>query len=168
MEKILDILEKISNSLSSILFDIAKFAMVVWPIIMVAYIVLRYFGINWLFVEEYTGYWQILIVYFSLTYTLKLNKHIFIDALINKLTEKARSTIQLITSFLTFFVTLYLLGKSIEFVRFGLMSQAKSFTTNSILWPIYLLIPIGLISINIELFIQLYKKMNNYFFKKSL
>jgi len=167
MEKVINYLEKISNGLSSVLFNIAKFAMVVWPFVMVTYVILRYFGINWLFVEEYTAYWQILIVFFSLTYVLKLGKHVSIEIFINKLPEKVRRVIQLITLFLTFFVTLYLLDKSIAFVRFGILSLTRSFTTNLILWPIYLLVPIGLGSMSLELFIQLYKKINTCFFKKS-
>jgi len=167
MNKYIDTLDSISEKLSNILHYIAVIAMVFWPFVMVIYVILRYFGINWLFVEEYTRYWQVLIVFFALAYTLRKNKHIKVNLLVDTLPQKTKEVIKLIVLFLIFFTISYLINKSLDFTKYGIMSQVKSTTTQLIIWPIYLLIPIGLISFNLEVFLQIIKGLRAYFCNKS-
>lgn len=166
MEKNVNVLEKISNTISFILFDIAIFSIIAWPFVMVIYVILRYVGISWLFVEEFTEYWLVIIVFFSLTYTFKTGGHIIIDFIIDKLPNNYRRTIGLITDFLTLFVLLYLLNKGLSFARYGFFSQVKSLSNQILLWPFYALIPIGLTSFSFELIIKLYREIK-YFLKNT-
>lgn len=165
MKKSIDTLDLLTEKLSTTLHFIAAIAMFFWPFVMVLYVILRYFGINWLFVEEYTRYWQILIVFFALAYTFRMDKHIKVDLLVDRFPQKIRKLTKIIVLFLTFFVTIYLIIKSIDFTRFGIISGVRSITTQAPLWPVYLLIPIGLFSFNLEIFVQMLKELKSLFGK---
>jgi len=165
MEKIMNVLEKISNKISFLLFDIAVFSTIIWPFIMVTYIVLRYLGISWLFVEEYTEYWLVLIIFFSISYILKTKGHIYVDIVVGKLPNKYRNVIELITMCLTLFVSLYLLNHSIQFTNYAFNIGVKSsYSSRTLLWPMYAFVPIGLVSFTLEIIVQLYQKIK-YFLK---
>lgn len=155
------LLDKISLGISKSLINISAIAVVIWPIIMVIYIVLRNLGTTWLFVEEFTEYWLVMTVYFSIAYTLRKKGHICVDMLINYLPLKSKKVTKSITEILSLYVVIYLIIMSIDWTIYGFLNNAKSsFTSNIILWPVYLFIPVGLVSFGLELLINLLKNIN--------
>lgn len=116
-----------------------------WAFLITAYIISRVFKLGWIFVEECTGYWLVLIAYIPLAYTLMTKTHIRIEVVFDRLPEKARSILLPCSDVIALVIASYLLGRSIEWVIYGIQYGTRSSAAlNIILWPIYLLIPIGL------------------------
>jgi len=167
MDKFFKVLDKISDKISNWLANISMISVIIWPVIMVVYVILRSFNICWLFVEEFTEYWLLMIVFFSLTYTLKTKSHIKVDIVVKYLPQKARKILEIITMILSFLVILYLLNSSINFLKCGIEYKThSSFPSHALLWPIYSIIPIGLISLGLEMFVEICYKSKELFAKK--
>ena len=160
------LLDKISLGISKSLINVSSITIIIWPIIMVIYVVLRYFGAAWLFVEEFTGYWLIMIIYFSIAYTLRKEGHICVDIIINYLPLKSKKVIKSITEFISLCIVIYLIIMSIDWTIYGFLSNARSsFSSNIVLWPVYLFIPVGLFAVGLELLINLLKSIDIFYNK---
>lgn len=116
-----------------------------WVFVFTAYIMSRFLNLGWMFVEEFTGYWMVLIAYMPLAYALMTDTHIRIEVMSSRLPKKARSILEVCTDTIALILVAYLLGRSIEWLLQGIEYETRSSTASNIpLWPIYLLIPIGL------------------------
>jgi len=167
MDKFFKILQKISDGISNWLTNISMISVIIWPIIVFVYVILRSFNICWLFVEEFTKYWLVLIVFFSLTYTLKTKSHISVDIVVKYLPQKVRKILEIVTMILSFLVVLYSLDSSINFLKSAIKYKIYScFPSHVVLWPIYSVVPIGFISLGLEMFIEIYYKSKELFAKK--
>jgi len=161
VKNIFILLDKILLRISKSLINISSIAVVIWPIIMVIYIVLRHFGTTWLFIEEFTEYWLVMIVYFSLAYTFRKKGHICVEILVNYFPQKTKKTIKLITELISLCIVVYLIIMSMDWTIYGFLNNARSsFTSNIVLWPVYLFIPIGLFVFGLELLVNLLKNIN--------
>jgi len=164
MNKLFLIIEKISKQTSSILLSISAFAMIIWPLIIIFYVVLRSLGIGWLFVEEFTEYWLLMIMFFSFSYTYKSKGNISVDVMVRNLSVQNKNKLYLITKMLTSFVFVYFLFKSFSWVKFAFYSHMKSqYPSQILLWPIYCIIPIGLFSLILESFLDIYRQIKKNF-----
>ena len=133
--------------------------LVAWVFMFGAFIISRtIFNTNWLFVEEYTEYWLVLIVFFSLLYTLRKGGHINVDTVVKLLSKKTRNILALITAFLSLVLVCYLTSKGVAWFQYGLAEGVRSLTPlNTLVWPVYLLIPIGLAALSLGLLIRFFR-----------
>jgi len=160
MENIFIFLEKMSLKICKSLTNLSSIAMFIWPLVIVIYIILRYLGIAWVFVEEFTEYWLILIVFFPLGYALKTKSHLSIDIAVKHLPQKIRKILGLITTSLSFLVVINLLKSSMGLVKYGIEHKVCStYPSHLLLGPIYSIIPIGLFSLGLEIFLEIYYKL---------
>ncbi len=137
--------EKIVRIICSYPVIPCAFLMVGWVFIFAAYIIGRLFGLRWMFVEEFTGYWLVFLAYIPLSYALMTETHIKIEMVSSRLPEVARSILQVCTDGIALVLTSYLVGRSIEWLIHGIEYGTRSGTIMNVLrWPIYLFIPIGL------------------------
>jgi len=166
MNKLFLTIKKISKQISSILLSISVLAMIIWPLVMIFYVILRSLDIGWLFVEEFTEYWLLMIIFFSLSYTYKSKGNISVDVMVRNLSERNINILGLITKILTSFVFIYILFKSIGWIKFAFYSYMKSqYPSQILLWPIYCIIPIGLVSLVLESFLDIYEQIKKVFFR---
>ncbi len=137
--------EKILNTICSRAALACAVISVAWVFVITAYIITRFFGLSWRFVEEFTGYWLVLIAYVPLAYALMTNTHIKIEIVTSQLSKKIRNILQVCTDLVALALTLYLVGRSVEWVIHGIEYETRASTASNMpLWPIYLIIPIGL------------------------
>lgn len=141
----MDKIERVAYIISSRVTLVCAIISVGWVCVFTAYIISRYFDAGWLFVEEFTGYWLVLVAYMPLAYALLTDTHIRIVIVTRRLPEKARGILEVCTDVIGLVFASYLLGRSVEWlfhgVIYGTRASASSFI---ILWPIYLIIPVGL------------------------
>ncbi|RLB00090.1 MAG: hypothetical protein DRG83_12040 [Deltaproteobacteria bacterium] len=147
MGTILQKLDKITGCLSSVGVLVGSAAVMLMIVMITINVVLRKtMGGGFLFVEEYSGYALVLIVYFGLGHALRNGKHIRMELLVRKLSPQTKVKIEVVTSTLCLLLLVYLLIKGIQFVAFSFRFHVKSeWYSESILWPFHLLIPTGLI-----------------------
>jgi len=138
-------IEKILHTICSRAALVCAVISIAWVFVFAAYIASRLFNLGWLFVEEFTGYWLVLLAYIPLAYALMTDTHIKIELVTSRLPEKARGILQACTDVIALVFASYLLGRSIEWLIHGIEYGTRASTASNILvWPIYLLIPIGL------------------------
>ena len=138
-------IEKILNTICSRAVLVCAVITIAWVFVIVAYIVSRLFNLGWMFVEEFTGYWLVLVAYIPLAYALMTDTHIKIEIITGQLPDKPRSILLVCTDVIALVLSSYLLGRSIEWLIHGIEYGTRSSAAlNIVLWPIYLLIPIGL------------------------
>jgi len=160
MDTFFKILSKISDRISNRLMNICIPSFIIWPIIMTLYLSLRSVGIVWLFVEEFTEYWLVLIISFSLAYTLKTKSHIVVDLVTRRLPERIRRILEIFVMFLSLLTIIYLFNSSLNFLIYGIeKGTTSSNPSHMLLWPVYLLFPLGFFSFSLEMFIEIYYKL---------
>lgn len=115
-------------------------------------------NMNWQFVEEFTRYWLIIIAFFSFPYALWKGRHINIDIVIRRFSNRIRVILAAITGLLALVIICYLIPKSLDWFWFGMEHEVRAMTpNNTLLWPIYLLIPFGLVVLSLGLLLQFYR-----------
>ena len=160
LKSLLISLDRVALEFSKLLASISSIAIIIWPIIMLFYVIFRNLGYTWLFVEEFTEYWLVGIVYFSLAYTLRVKGHINVDILTNYLSNRSKKILEIITDILSLFVVVFLTTISFDWVKYGFLYNARSsYPSRLILWPFYLFVPIGLISLFFELLNNILKNV---------
>lgn len=149
IEKIRDFINSISSAPGAVL-------LVAWVFVFAAYIVFRLFGIVWIFVEEYTGYWLVFIAYMPLAYALFTKAHVRTDIVTSRLSTKVRGILQVCTEWIGLVIVAFLLMRSIEWLIQSIETNLRSATSlNTALWPICLFITIGLTLFGFSLLINI-------------
>jgi len=151
------ILEKVIDRASGIAIAPCVVALVVWVFVFVVYVIGRhFFGMVWLFVEEYTGYWVVFLGYFSLAYALKSGAHIKSDIVTSRLPKRVTSILEIITGLLAIPLVGYLTWRSIGWLAYGVEHEAHAVSSlHTLLWPVYLFVPIGLALFALVLLLKL-------------
>lgn len=155
------ILGKLTDFVSNGLASICAVTLVVWVFLFGAFIFGRaVFDTSWQFVEEFTEYWLVMICFFPLAYTLRTQGHIKIDILIKRLPDKIRNIVGIITGFLALAILCYLFWYATDWVVYGIKVEVRSrFLSNVILWPFFLLIPIGLFFFILEFILETWRSI---------
>lgn len=153
------ILDKVTHIATMALFAPAAVALAAWTFLFGVYIISRtIFNVNWTFVEEFTGYWLVMLAFFSLSYGLRTGVHVRIESVLGLLSRKVRSILIVITDFLALILVCYLTWRTVGWVQYGLADQPhSSFPSHLLLWPTYLLVPIGLAVLALALLLQVYR-----------
>lgn len=119
--------------------------LVVWALVITAYVISRFFGQGWVFIEEFTGYGLVWIAFLPLAHALITGKHITVEVVIRRLPDKVRNKIQIVTDGIGLVIVCWLLYRGIDWVIRGVEQNIHSESRYFILmWPIYLGVPIGL------------------------
>ena len=164
-------IEKLMDVVSTITITPCIIILIIWVFVVTAYVISRrFFGLQWVFVEEFTGYIMVFIGYFSQAHVLKVGGHIKVDFVFEKLTNKVQSVLELITGFLALTLICYLAWRSVQWFSYGFKHKLYSSTLHIVLWPSYLTVTIGLSLFAIELalnlclkVIKLYKTYRNQY-----
>jgi len=153
--------DKVTDIISIGLISPATVVLVAWVPLMTVCIVARaFFDASWMFLEEFTAYLMVLVTFFALSYTLKSEGHISIDIVIRLLPKRVRDVLGVVTNLLSLAIVCYLMQKGIAWFWFGVETGVRSmFPSNLLLWPVYLFIPIGLVSLGLALLHRLYRSV---------
>ncbi|HEX8662575.1 MAG TPA: TRAP transporter small permease subunit [Beijerinckiaceae bacterium] len=101
------------------------------------------------------------LVFLGASHTLRMNEHVRVDLVYSSVSDRARLWIDTI-GFVVFFlpVTIYLTWLSIPFFKTSLLSGEYSSNAGGlILWPIKLVIPLGLALLTLQGFSELIKRI---------
>lgn len=107
---------------------------------------------QWVFVEEYSAYFLVLIVFFALAYALRVNAHITVDVVVRHLPTRPRTILELVLTFGALAIVAVMLRFSLDRVIFayqrGIVSNFPSLTP---MWIPYLFVFIGLLPFGLAL-----------------
>jgi len=158
------IFDKVIRVLSISLISPAAVALVAGIVVMTAAIVARaVLGVAWLFVEEFTAYLMVLVTSFALLHTLRTQGHIKVDVITRLLPNRVREILEVCTSLLSLAVVGYLTQKATLWVLYGVKQQVhSSFVSNILLWPVYLFVAIGLLSLALGLLLEVYHSVAKF------
>jgi len=149
IKKIRDVISSISSAPGAVL-------LVAWVFVFAAYIIFRLFGVVWIFVEEFTGYWLVFIAFMPLSYALFTKVHVRTDIITNRLSSRVRAILQVCTECLGLVIVSFLLMRSIEWLIQSIETNLRSDTSlNIVLWPICLFIPVGFTMFGLSLLINI-------------
>jgi len=72
----------------------------------------QFIGQIWLFVEEYTALGMIPMAYLGMAYTLRWNKHIYVDAVITRFSSKTQNIVAALVSLFSLIVLGFMIERS--------------------------------------------------------
>jgi len=106
------------------------------------------------YLEEYTGYWTLIITCLALTYTFRRGGHIRTDVLVSRFPQRVRAIIEIFVAVLALAVSCIFTAESIKLLLFAINEGIHGFLgTEALLWPVYLWVPIGYGFLSIALFL---------------
>ena len=152
-------LDRATGTISGALAGTAAVVLVGWVIVFVVYIIARaVFTVGWMFVEEYTQYFMVLVIFFALLYTLRVGGHMKVTIITRVLPKKVRDTLEMVTTLLSLIIVVYMTHKATLWFWHGLADSVHApFRSNTLLWPIYLLPPIGLAALSLGLLLEFFR-----------
>ncbi len=152
-----NILDKVSKFVSNGLAGLAAIVLVGWVLVITVFVTARAgFNVQWMFVEEYTGYCMVLLTAFSFAYALRRGAHITVSAVVDNVPEKLQKPLKVFADLVGLIVVVYLTRHGIIWLMEGITGGARSwFPSRTLLWPVYALIPIGLGALALEFLNQL-------------
>jgi len=133
--------------------------LVVWVILILIYVIARLgFEAKWLFVPEFTEYWMVYVVLFSIAYTLRSRGHINIDIVVRHFSKRVNTILEAITLFLSLLLTCFLVERGIDWFLYALECNVYSMgPMHTLMWPVFLVVPIGMTMLALELVLHLYR-----------
>jgi TRAP-type C4-dicarboxylate transport system permease small subunit len=164
MEKsIIDRIDRVLDRITRITSGVPAFAigtlLVVWVILIAVYVVGRlFFQVKWMFVPEFTEYFMVCVVFLSVAYTLRSKGHISIDIVLRRLSKRVNAILEAITAFLSLLITCFLVERGIDWFLYAFSSHMYSMgPMHTLMWPIFLVVPIGLTMLAFELLLYFYR-----------
>jgi len=164
MEKsIIDRIDRVLDRITRITSGVPAFAigslLVVWVILIAVYVVGRlFFQVKWLFVPEFTEYFMVCVVFLSVAYTLRSKGHISIDIVLRRFSKRVNTILEAITAFLSLLITCFLVERGIDWFLYAFSSHMYSMgPMHTLMWPIFLVVPIGLTMLGLELLLYFYR-----------
>jgi len=153
------IFDKVTDIASKALLAPCVVLLVAWVFLIGAYVFGRaIFNVKWLFVEEFTEYWLIMLAFFCLAYTLRTGGHITIDIVTRFLSKRVRSILAVITGLLALGFAIYLTEAGTGWFWTAWVGHKLSWYPSSVpLWPYYLFVPVGLAVLCLALLHELYR-----------
>lgn len=136
---------RVINQIALLASAIAGLAVLVMTLIITMDVVLRYAFEPTKWVQEFSTYLMVVLVFLGLAFTLKENAHIKVDFIIVRLPSRVRDWLRVINLTLLFFFTLILFYLNWRFFAVSFALKATSRTSvDVILWPAQLVMPLGL------------------------
>ena len=157
IDAMIAIIRKAMRIISLTLATPCAIALVAWVFLITSYILGRaLFNVPWLFVEEFTEFWLVVIGYFAIAYALMWGRHVVVDFVTSWLPARVRRGLRVFTSLLALPIAMYLVWRSIEWFIKG---YERGIVTSSQLqipfWPFYLVVVIGLSALSLGLFFEI-------------
>ena len=133
---------------------VAAVLLVVWPFVFTWSIAARaFFNTSNSYLEEYTGYWTLIITCLALAYTFRKDGHIRVTAVVQKLSQRVRDRLEIFVAFVALITSCVFTAYSINLVIFAIDRGVHCiYGTFTLLWPIYLFLPIGYGFLSLALF----------------
>jgi len=134
---------------------VAVVLLVVWPFVFTTSVVARaYFHISTPYLEEYTGYWTLIITCLALAYTLRKEGHIRVTAVVEYLSQRVRDRLEIFVAFVALIAAGSFTAYSINLLIFAIERGVRCiYGTYTLLWPVYLWVPIGYGLLSLALFL---------------
>jgi len=168
MEKFINSLEKVLSYIYSALITINIVLMVICPLVIVIYIVLRFFGVGLLFVEEYTQYWLVFLCYSTFAYAFREGAMLKVEIFTKNIKGTSRKILETIRDLIIGYVLIYLFQRVLAWFIYGFKLKAVSaYPSNSLLWPFYTFPVIGFALLIIEILIKTYKDIKKFLPQKG-
>lgn len=118
-----------------------------------------YIGFIWNFVEEWSGYLLVLLIFFALAYTLRTEGHINVNVLVRFLPRRARDAVETFTTALALAMLVYMLYRSVTWLQMIIERNIVSnFPTLTPMWIPALFVPIGLSLFGLAITLHLLRK----------
>ncbi len=148
---------RVINQIALSASGIAGLAVLAMTLIITMDVVLRYAFEPTKWVQEFSTYLMIVLVFLGLAYTLKENAHIRVDFLIVRLPKRVRNWLRVINSTLLLAFTMILFYLNWRFFATTFALKATSRTSiDVILWPAQLVMPLGLAIMSLLLICNIY------------
>ena len=145
-------LKEIESTVESILDKIlggcmalGALLLVPWVFIFTGTVIARgVFHMSPRYLEEYTGYWTLIITCLALAYALRKGVHIRTDIVVNRFPPQVRAIIEIFVAVIALAVSCVFTAESTKLLMFAIAEGIHGFLgTEALLWPIYLWVPIG-------------------------
>jgi TRAP-type C4-dicarboxylate transport system permease small subunit len=147
---------KVVTSISKTLVMICAIAVLIWVLVISAYIASRMLGQSWVFAEECTGYLFVFIGYFSLAYGVITGVHVNAGVISSRIPKSASRIVQICVDIVSACIVSWLVYRSLDWVFKGIRDNVHSESALHVLmWPIYCAIPIGLTLLVLVLIIKI-------------
>ncbi len=117
------------------------------------YIFVRFlFKVSWQFVYEWSEYFLVLMIYMGLAYTLRSRGHIRVDMAVKQLQPRVRQVIELVVSFVAFFVIIGLIVWQVETViKDWSLGVTSTYQSRFPIWIPNLFVAAGLVTFGMEM-----------------
>lgn len=103
-----------------------------------------FFNMSPRYLEEYTGYWTLIITCLALAYAFRKGVHIRTDVMVNRFSPRARAIIEVFVAVLALATLCVFTIESAKLLLFAISEGVHGFLgTEALLWPVYLLMPVG-------------------------
>ena len=137
--------ENILDRVTGVGVAVAAVLVVAWPFVFTCSIAAReFFHTSTGFVEEYTGYWTLFITCLALAYTLRKGGHIKVTVVVEHLSQKVGGKLEVFVALVALATSCYFTVYSAKMVIFAYIRNIHCiYGTYTLLWPIYLWVPIG-------------------------
>ncbi len=158
----LKVVESALSSLSGMLDRVLGIAMavaavlvVVWPFAFTASIGLRtFFHVSTSYLEEYTGYWTLVITCLALAYTFRREGHIRVSVVVEYLSQKARDILEIFVAFVALIAAGAFTAYSTDLLIFAIERDIRCiYGSSTLLWPVYLWLSVGYGLLSLALFL---------------
>lgn len=144
-EKIDSVVTAINRRGANILAAVVAVYLLLWLLVMVLGIIGRTFlGWGWLFLEEYTAYFNMVVGGLGLAYAVVEQMHIKVDVLVRRLPKRARLVLECISAAICAWWGVVLAQKMSGWFFSSVNTGAVSDTTRTPLWIPYLIAFIAL------------------------
>jgi len=168
MKRVIAFLEKTLFYVYEPIMDINIILIIIWPLVITTYVILRSFGISILFVEEYSEYWLIIISYTTFAFAFRAGSHISVNILTDNVKGITKNLLEIITDVIMIFTLIVLFDKAKDWLSYGLKTKAVSgYPSRTLLWPIYVFPVVGFALLLIEIFIKTIKDFKAFSIKKN-
>jgi len=134
--------------------SIAAGLLIVWIFAFTGTVVARqFFHADTAYLEEYTGYWTLIITCLALAYTFIQGAHIRVDIVVKSLSQKGRSVIEVFVAFIALITSCIFFAHGVRLLLFSISENVHCTYSTTLLWPVYLWIPIGYGLLSLALFL---------------
>ena len=152
-------LNKIDKAVDRLSISAATISIIVilFMVLMVTvYVVVRFAGGQWTFVEEWVGYLLVLMTFFGCAYALRSDGHVSVTVVIRLVPTKVRLWMAAITSLLALVVLVFFVERSISWLSYTWIEETvSSFTTHTPMWIPSMFVTTGMVIFTIAMAMHL-------------
>ena len=141
---------------------IGAIVILVMVFMITTYVVVRFAGGKWTFVEEWVGYLLVFMTYFACAYALRSGGHISVDVVIRLLPKRVRLWMAVFTSLLALVMLGFFTERSISWVSYTWTEETVSnFPSLTPMWIPSMFVVIGIVVFSIAMALYLVRSAVN-------